>query len=339
MQRTKLLMYSTLTLLLMLLTLSASLQAQKKNKDKENAKAANLPQVIWQDPGDAASLNTLYGAGGEGHAPDADGKFTFVVEDMEGTSPKFDVEDDQGVRWRVKLGQEPQSETAATRLLWAAGYFVDEDYYLAELKVTGMPKLRRGANFVSEDGSVRGARLERKLKEVKKLGNWDWFANPFLDQQQLNGLRVMMSLLNNWHLKDINNSVYEVNGERRYLVSDAGATFGNTGNTITRSKSAPKGYTESKFIAKPGPDFVDFVMRSHPFFLGAVDVSNYKERTRMEQVTKHIPRADAQWLGHRLSLLSEEQVRDCFRAAGYTPEEVTVYWETVRQRIAELEAL
>jgi hypothetical protein len=339
-QRTKLLVYSTRTLLLlMLLTFSSSLKAQKKDKDKDNEKAANLPQVIWQDRGDMASLNTLDGAGGKAHAPDAQGKFTFVAEDMEGTSPKFDVEDEQGVRWRVKLGQEPQSETAATRLLWAAGYFVDEDYYLAELKVTDMPKLRRGANLVSEDGTVHGARLERKLKEVKKLDTWNWFDNPFLNQQTFDGLRVMMSLLNNWDLKEINNSVYEVNGERRYLVSDAGATFGNTGNTITRSKSAPKSYTESKFIAKAGPDFVDFVMHSRPFFLGAVDVPNYQERTRMEQVTKHIPLADARWLGHRLSSLSEEQIRDCFRAAGYTPEEVTLYSETVRQRIAELEAL
>ena len=80
-------------------------------------------------------------------------------------------------------------------------------------------------------------------------------------------------------------------------------------------------------------------MHSRPFFLGAVDVPNYRERTRMEQVTKHIPLADARWLGHRLSSLSEEQIRDCFRAAGYTPEEVTLYSETVRQRIAELEAL
>src|ERR1700676_4051150 len=181
MQRRMLFRCSTLTLTLILLTFSASLSAQKNDKDKENEKAANLPQVIWRDPGDMASLNMIYGAGGEVHVPDANGKFPFVVEDMEGTSPKFDVTDEQGVRWRVKLGQEPQSETAATRLLWAGGYFVDEDYYLAELKVTGMPKLRRGGNFVSDDGTVHKARLERKLKEVKKLGNWDWFDNPFID--------------------------------------------------------------------------------------------------------------------------------------------------------------
>ena len=66
------------------------------------------------------------------------------------------------------------------------------------------------------------------------------------------------------------------------------------------------------------PDFIDFVLHSRPFFLSAVNVPNYRDRTRMEQITKHIPRADARWLGHRLSMLSEEQIRDGFRAAGYT---------------------
>lgn len=322
MQRTKARLY--FAMMLMLLALPASLTAAQKHKDKEMGNAANLPEVIWRDPGDVASLNLLYGAGGKERAPDPNGKFTFVKEDKQGTSPKFDITDEQGVEWKVKLGQEPQSETAATRLLWAAGYFVDEDYYLAEFKVTGMPKLNRGSNFVSADGTVHRARLERKLKEVKKVGNWGWFDNPFLNQKELNGLRVMMSLLNNWDLKTVNNAIYEVNGERRYLVSDAGTAFGNTGNVIARSKSNAKEYANSKFIGSAGPDFVDFVLHSHASF---------------EKITKHIPRADVKWLAQRLSQLSEEQIRDCFRAGGYTPEEVTVYTQAVQKRIAELATL
>ena len=322
MQRTKARLY--FTVMLMLLALPASLTAAKKDKDKEKGNAANLPEVIWRDPGDVASLNLLYGAGGKEHAPDPNGKFIFVKEDMQGTSPKFDITDEQRVQWKVKLGQEPQSETAATRLLWAAGYFVDEDYYLAEFKVTGMPKLRRGSNFVSADGTVHRARLERKLPEVKKLGNWGWFDNPFLNKRELNGLRVMMSLLNNWDLKTVNNAIYEVNGERRYLVSDAGTAFGNTGNVFSRSKSNPKEYANSKFIGTAEPNFVDFVLHGNSSF---------------EKVTKHIPRADVKWLAQRLSQLSEEQIRDCFRAGGYTPEEVTVYTQAVQKRIAELAAL
>jgi hypothetical protein len=333
------------TVMLMLLMFSAPLTAQKKDHDKDNDKdkergnAANLPAVIWRDPGDIASLNLLYGAGGKEHAPDPNGQFVFVKEDMKGTSPKFDVKDDQGVEWKVKLGQEPQSETAATRLMWAAGYFVDEDYYLEQFKVTGMPKLRRGGKFVSPNGTVHAARLKRKVKGTKKLGTWDWFHNPFLDRQEFNGLRAMMALLNNWDLKEINNAIEETEGERRYMVTDLGATFGKTGGPSARSKSELQDYENSKFVEKAKPEYVDLVMNSRPFVMSAINVPNYQARSRMESITKHIPRADAKWLAQRLSQLSEEQIRDGFRAAGYTPEEVEGYTKAVQERIAELNTL
>jgi hypothetical protein len=325
--------------MLALLAFAASLTAQKADRDKETGLATNGREVIWRDPGAMASLNLRYGAGGKTHAPNPTGTFTFLKEDPLATSPKFDVEDKDGAQWKVKLGEEPQSETAAARLLWAAGYFVDEDYYLAEITVTGVSKLHRGQEFVSSRGTVHGARLERKLSDVEKLGTWDWFDNPFIDKRELNGLRVMMALLNNWDLKNINNSVYEIGGERRYVVTDLGASFGNTGNSLTRSKSAPQEYADSKFLESASPDFIDFVLHSRPFFLSAINVPNYQRRTRMEEVTKKIPRADAKWLGNRLSMLSDEQIRDGFRAAGYPPHEIEVYTQAVRKRIAELNAL
>jgi hypothetical protein len=327
------------TVMLMSLMLSTSLTAQKTNKGNEKENAANLPLLIWRDPGDVASLNLLDGAGGKDHAPDPNGKYTFVKEIMAGHSPKFDVQDAQGVRWRVKMGEESHSEVAATRLLWAAGYFVDEDYYVEKIEVVGVPKLHRGGEFVSSGGTVRSVRLERHLKEVKKVQNWSWFDNPFLDKQELNGLRVMMALLNNWDLQAYNNSVYEVGGERRYLVSDVGATFGKTGNNFARSKSVLKDYANSKFVKKGTPEFVDFAMESRPFAGSAINVSNYKTRTRMESITKHVPRADAKWLAQRLSQLSEEQIRDSFRAAGYTAEEVEGYTRAVQKKIVELNEL
>jgi hypothetical protein len=337
MQRAKTRLY--LTVMLMFLMLSASLTAQKKDKDKEKKNAANLPGVMWRDPGDVASLKLLEGGGGKEHAPDANGRYTFVKEIMAGHSPKFDVQDAQGVRWRVKMGEESHSEVASTRLLWAAGYFVDEDYYLPKIKVVGLPKLHRGGELVSPGGTVRSVRLERHLKEVKKVQSWSWFDNPFLDKRELNGLRVMMALLNDWDLQAYNNSVYEVGGGRRYLVNDLGATFGKTGNTFTRSKSVLKDYANSRFVEKVTPEFVDFVMGSRPFAASAINVSNYKTRTRMESITKHIPRADVKWLAQRLSQLSEEQIRDSFRAAGYTTEEIEGYTRAVQKRIAELNAL
>jgi len=294
--------------------------------------------ALWNDRGEVASLNLFYGAGGMEHEPS--GKFTFVEEDKEGTSPKFVVVDEQGVRWKVKLGDEAKSETAASRLLWAAGYFTDEDYYLPQLRVENLPKLERGGKFVSADGIVQGARLERKLKGEKKSANWSWFKNPFVGTKELDGLRVMMMLINNWDLKQLNNAIYDVKGEgERYVVSDLGATFGQSGNAMTRSKNNLGDFSGAKFIQKVAPDHVDFFLSSRPFFLSSVDIPYYAERTHMQDIAKHIPRAHAKWLGQLLAQLSDEQLRDCFRAAGYAPAEVEFITDMVKQRIKDLNNL
>jgi hypothetical protein len=298
-----------------------------------------VPVVIWHETVDVQQLNLIYGAGGKEDAPNPNAKYKFRKEDESGSNPKFDVEDDSGVHWRVKLGPEPRAETAATRLLFAAGYFVDEDYYLEDLLVEGLPKLHKGQSFVSDDGIVHGARLERRTKEIKKLGTWEWFKNPFVGSKELNGLRVMMALINNWDLKTVNNSIYQMEDQTVYAVTDVGATFGKTGNTAVRSKSTLKDYEDSKFIQRITRDHVDFVLHSRPLFITAVDFPNYHERTAMQAITKHIPRADAKWLGQRLSQLSVEQIRDCFRAGGYTQDEVEGYSRVVQNRIAELNAL
>jgi hypothetical protein len=303
--------------------------------------AATTPAAtagLWQDRGNAASLNLLYGPGGKEHLPS--GKFTFVKEDKEGTAPKFDVVDEQGVRWKAKLGDEAKSETAATRLVWAAGYFTDEDYYLPELRVEKMPELSRGREFVSADGVVRGVRLERSIKGQKKNGNWSWFKNPFAGTKELSGLKILMALINNWDLKDVNNAIYEEKGEGpRYAVSDLGASFGETGNAITRSKSNVGDYTDSKFIQKVTPEHVDFILASRPFVLSAVNVPYYSSRTHMQDIVKDIPVAHVKWLGKLLESLSDEQIRDCFRAAGYSPEDVEGYAAAVKERINNLNRL
>jgi len=317
----------------------AGLSAQRAGPAAVAAAPAATPDRIWRDPGDAASLDLTYGSGGRANAPSPTGTFTFVKEDPGASSPKFEVVDDRGVTWKAKLGPESQPETAATRFLWAAGYFTDDDYYLAELTVKGLPALRRGQEQVSPGGIVHGVRLERKREAAARLGDWDWFDNPFVGQRELNGLRVMMSLVNNWDLKAVNNAIYVVDGERRYAISDAGATFGRTGAKGSRSKGKPREYARTTFIAKDTPGLLDFVLNSRPMFLSVFAVANYRERTRMEEITKHVPRADAKWLGQRLSKLTDGQIRDGFRAAGYGAGDVDVLTRTMRQRILALEAL
>jgi len=324
----------------LLLCCSGCASIPTRKPDQPQGAVAAAPAVIWRDPGEMASLNLFYGAGGQEHAPDLNGTFTFIKEDLQATSPKFDVRDGRGVEWKVKLDEEPQSETAATRFLWAAGYFVDEDYYLAELKLAGAPAaLRRGRKFISSDGTVHQARLERKSHDVKKVGPWDWFNNPFVETREFDGLRTMVSFLNDWDLKAVNNAVYEVPGERRYVVSDIGATFGRTGSFHSGSQSSPRDYAASRFISTTTPEFVDFEMRTRPFFLLAVSLPEYIRRSRMQGIARRIPRPHAQWVGHRLGMLSPAQIHDAFRAAGYNPDEIDAFTQVVLKRIAALDAL
>jgi hypothetical protein len=57
----------------------------------------------------------------------------------------------------------------------------------------------------------------------------------------------------------------------------------------------------------------------------------------MEEITKHSRRR--QMLGQRLGSLSVDQIQDCFRAAGYAPDEIDGYAKTAQDRIAALNSL
>lgn len=311
---------------------------KQTSKEKEKP-TVNAPRaVIWREPPALAKRNLFYGPGGVAGQPRR--PFRFIEEDKGGSNPKFVVADARGVRWKVKLAEEAQSETAATRLLWAVGYFADESYYLPKLHVVGLPRLSRGQEFVLANGVVRGARLERVEKGVKKIGNWSWFDNPFVGTKEFDGLRIMMALVNNWDLKKSNNGVYNVQGrELRYMVSDLGATFGKTGGDWSRSKNDLEDYVSSEFIEELEPTKVDLVMHSRPPLLYAVAVPYFYKRTRMETVAEDIPRTHARWIGSWLGRLSPEQLRDAFRAAGYTPSEVAAYTNKVRERIRQLNRL
>lgn len=301
------------------------------------AQGSGAAAAIWHDRGDATTLDLSTGPGGAAREPGT--AFRFIKESQSGTSPKFDVEDERGTAWKVKLGEEARAETAAARLIWAVGYDVDEDYYRASMHVTGMARLARGQQYVSNGDTVTGARLERDVPS-EGAGTWSWYTNPFVGTREFNGLRVMMALVNNWDLKEVNNGTSGTpDGGRQYGITDLGATFGRTGNTFGRSKGVLKDYAGARFIEKVTPTYVDFRMNSRPFFLTIFNVRNYRMRTRMESVAKRVPIADVRWIGDRLGALSRSQISDAFRAAGFTPDDAEAYTTVVEQRIAILRAV
>ncbi|MEW6734747.1 MAG: hypothetical protein AB1489_25705 [Acidobacteriota bacterium] len=314
----------------------------------KTAKAKRLPAIpadkaiIWQPPADISTLDLYYGEGGKEHEPK--GKMKFIKEDRTGSQTKFIVQDQEGVRWKIKVGPEAQSETVATRLLWAVGYFTDLTYYKPQVQIEGMAKYQRrrpmpGGAVIR--GALQKARLERLVSDEDKVGEWSWFENPFLNTREFNGLKVMMALINNWDLKELNNKIYydDKTDLYHYLVSDLGASFGRTGGKYTRSKNNLKHYVEAPFIKKVAAYDVDFVLNSRPPFLFWIKRSYWRERTRMSKIVKDIPRDDAHWIGQLLAQLSDEQLQDAFRAAGYQPQEVNMFANALRARINALAQL
>jgi len=295
--------------------------------------------VLWRDPVDITSRNLFYGPGGEAHIPN--GTFTFESEDMSGTNPKFDVVDQDGVKWRVKLGPEARPETAASRFVWATGYFANEDYFMPVLHVEQMQRLHRGRNLVMPGNVVANVRLKRHLKDEKKIGIWTWHKDPFTGTREWNGLRVLMAIMNNWDLKDVNNSIYQTRSdppEERYAVSDLGASFGPTGLNWML-KGNPAAYCSSKWIKSVSAEFIDFNVPSGPAMNYYIDFPELGRRMGLVWLGRHIPRQDARWMGDLLGRLSNQQIVDAFRAAGYSPLEVEELSTTFQHRIADLKKL
>jgi hypothetical protein len=111
-----------------------------------------------------------------------------------------------------------------------------------------------------------------------------------------------MALINNWDLKDVNNSIYQrpASRIRLYLVKDVGATFGTTGYVLRLKKSRgnlqgfqalrlyPTDYVRRKWIS-PRPDA--------PHCGSVVNPPRFIMRMRLRAIGDDIPRADAKVAG------------------------------------------
>ena len=302
--------YSRVFLLVLMLALSFSAAAQDKEK-KEKKQPTGTP-VFWTEPTDISSRNLLLGAGGEEMKPEIS-KLTFIRDQTGGYSKKYRVRDAKGNEWVAKLGKEAQTDTAANRLLWALGYPTEIAYLVPKAKIEGK-------------GEFENVRLEARPKDVDRVGNWMWENNPFQNTPEFRGLKILMVMLNNWDMKDDNNEILAMRNpttgeaELRYIISDLGGTFGKTGGIFSRSRNEPKDYVKADFIKGVKGDTIDF---------------NYGGKN--QKLFEGITVADARWLSDRFKGLSDEQIKDAFRAANYTPEEVDTLTAALKVRIAALE--
>jgi hypothetical protein len=341
MRKSKLVFQSTL---LIAFSLIGSQIGISQTKPANNSKGRVSRAIIWSNPGNVSQRNLLYGPGSIELAPQA--PFTFVEEDKSGESPKFEVRDARGDLWTVKLGPEAQAETVSTRLVWAVGYFAEEAYYFDEVAVNNLPKLSRGEAYVAGD-VVRGARFEPKRPDMERGSTWGWQQNPFKDTRQLNGLKVLMILLNNFDAHAGNNRIIHMNGPRgreaRYYVTDLGATLGRAGGLGgTRTKNNLSDFLSTEFIRGVEDGAVEFDYDTRPTGLGYLSVLHpvyYRSQVKKEAAMRDIPVAHARWIGSLLASLSDEQIRDAFRAANYSEGTRESYVQALRQRIKQLTQL
>jgi hypothetical protein len=327
------------------LTFSSVAYGQKRVAEQ----IPNGTPIAWVNPENIESRNLTYGPGSAELAPVS--PFTYVEEIKTGVSPKFKVKDARGVTWSVKLGEESQAETVATRLVWSMGYYADEAYYFDRVVITNLPRLSRGQNFVEAGSVVRGARFEPKRKDVKRGETWDWLENPFVGQREFNGLKVMMVLLANYDTRLDNNQIYRTQNpatgqwEARYVVTDIGATFGHVGGLGgKRSKNNLADFRDTRFIESVENGMVNFDYNTKPkgaggFFASVFKGGYAKRQANKEKAMRSIPVDDARWIGQQLSRLSDEQLRDAFRAAKYDDATMNGFVTILRGRITQLAQL
>jgi hypothetical protein len=65
----------------------------------------------------------------------------------------------------------------------------------------------------------------------------------------------------------------------------------------------------------------------------------YRSQVKKEQAMRGIPVAHARWIGSLLAQLSDEQLRDAFRAANYSEGTRESYVAALRERINQLTRL
>ncbi len=332
-----------------LLEVSSSAQNRSRNgkSTQTKKKEESATPVLWRNPGNIRSRDLFYGPGSKALAPVP--PFRFLTEDKSGASPKFEVKDARNVRWRVKLGEEAQSETVVSRLVWAMGYNAEESYYYDRVQINGLPRLSRGHNFIRGD-QVLGARFEPRRDNVKRGKNWGWGGTPFKGTREMEGLELMMALVNNWDVKPKNNRILYVRNpktnrvEALYTVTDLGASLGYTGAVMGRhrSKNDVQDFERSRFVRKvdKGTVKLDYDVRPSRFFYISVFYPPYFiRRMREYKVIHKVPVEDAAWIGAQLAQLSDDQLRDTFRAAGYDQQTIERYVRALRKRINELSQL
>ena len=120
--------------------------------------AAAQQPAFGVDPGAVGAPRFRWRSGWPGKSPRP--PFSFVMhEDPSRDAPqRFACATLLDREWSVKWGQEVKAETFASRLAWAAGYFVEPVYYFREGRIRGVRESRAVRPSTSARTAISGMR-------------------------------------------------------------------------------------------------------------------------------------------------------------------------------------
>ncbi len=241
------------------------------------------------------------------------------------------VKDANGLEWDIKFGHEAKPDTFATRMAWAAGYWVEPNYFIANGAISGVQHLTRARDYVDEGGRFHDGRFQLRSDDPKYLENvnWNWDRNPFVGTHELNGLKIMMMLVSNWDDKDYrdaatrgaNTAIYQQGDRYIFFIDDWGASFGNWGKLLTRSKW----------------NCHDYYDESHDFVKGlGLGIEWGYTGQHSELMKDGVRPSDVKWLMQYLGRITDDQIRTGLLTSGASDEEAQNCLQGLRMRIGQL---
>ncbi|MGH9337823.1 MAG: hypothetical protein ACRD21_29065, partial [Vicinamibacteria bacterium] len=211
------------------------------------------------------SIEELVQGPNRGEPPDPSEKWTVFQSKSQGLTPGFQIKDESGVRYIIKLDpvEVPEiasaAEVIATKIFYALGYHVPENYVVrihpdnfdiepgtevedsyGDRSTLTLFRLRRMLRNVprGEDGTIRVTASE--YLPGAPLGPFRYYGTrtddpndiiPHEDRRELRGLRLLAAWLNHddTRAQNTQDSWVEENGKRhvRHFLLDFGSTFGS----------------------------------------------------------------------------------------------------------------
>ena len=185
-------------------------------------------------------------------------------------------------------------------------------------------------------GPQNVARFRLEPDNWNNAGEWSWYDNPFVGTRAFKGLVLANLLVANWDYKASNNRIYDVtppigDASRVFVVQDLGAALGmERPNVLQRirlralrgTKNRLEDFEKTAFIRRVTGERVELEYRG-------MDPGLFE----------NISRADVRWLCGLFARLTDRQLDDAFRAAGYADSQRERYIRKIKEKVAQGAAL